>query len=66
MKAGQRGIRQHSTLGASAPSRDRRRLAVLAVPAAVPLSMSAVFAALCARLRPNVAYNAGFFLYWLG
>ena len=36
------------------------------MPAVVPLSISAVFAALRARLRPNVAYDPGFILCWLG
>lgn len=43
-----------------------RRLIVLATPAAVPLSMAAVFAALARRLSPRTAYNAGFAIYWAG
>jgi CAAX prenyl protease-like protein len=62
MKAGQ----GHPAPAAPAPSRNRRWLAVLAAPAVVPLSRSAVFAALRARLRPDVADNAGFFLCWPG
>jgi hypothetical protein len=44
----------------------RRRAAVLAMPAAVPLSMCAVFAALRRALEPRAAYGAGFAVYWLG
>jgi membrane protease YdiL (CAAX protease family) len=40
--------------------------AVLAAPAAVPLSMAAVFGWLSGRLPPRTAYNVGFAIYWLG
>jgi hypothetical protein len=43
-----------------------RRLVVLLTPAAVPVSMAAVFAALGRRLPPRTAYNAGFAIYWAG
>jgi membrane protease YdiL (CAAX protease family) len=42
-----------------------RRRAVLAAPAAVPVSMALVFGWLSHRLSPRAAYNAGFILYWL-
>jgi membrane protease YdiL (CAAX protease family) len=45
---------------------DLRRLVVLLTPAAVPVSMAAVFAGLNRRLPPRTAYNAGFAVYWLG
>ncbi len=41
-------------------------MVVLLTPAAVPVSMAVVFAALNRRLRPRTAYNAGFAIYWLG
>jgi membrane protease YdiL (CAAX protease family) len=43
-----------------------RRLVVLLTPAAVPVSMAAVFAALSRRLSPRTAYNTGFAIYWAG
>lgn len=43
-----------------------RRAAVLAAPAVVPLSMSALFAVLRRRLPARTAYNVGFAVYWLG
>jgi hypothetical protein len=48
----------------SAP--DRRRQATLAAPAAVPVTMAAVFALLGRRLPPRAAYAAGFAVYWAG
>jgi membrane protease YdiL (CAAX protease family) len=42
-----------------------RRRAILAAPAAVPVSMALVFGWLSHRLSPRAAYNAGFALYWL-
>lgn len=46
--------------------RDIRRLVVLAAPAAVPVSMAGLFAALSRRLPPRTAYNVGFAVYWAG
>jgi hypothetical protein len=43
-----------------------RRLVVLLTPAAVPVSMAAVFAVLRRRLPPRTAYNVGFAIYWAG
>jgi membrane protease YdiL (CAAX protease family) len=43
-----------------------RRLVVLSTPAAVPISMAAVFAVLGRRLPPRTAYNVGFVIYWAG
>jgi membrane protease YdiL (CAAX protease family) len=39
---------------------------LVATPALVPLSMSAVFAYLGRRSSPRVAYNVGFAVYWAG
>jgi membrane protease YdiL (CAAX protease family) len=39
---------------------------VALIPAAVPVSMSGVFAGLRRRLAARTAYNAGFGLYWVG
>ena len=47
-------------------SSDAARRAVLAVPLAVPASMAGVFALLARRCRPQVAYNVGFAMYWVG
>src|SRR6185312_15105090 len=52
--------------GSGRPAEDLRRLVVLATPAAVPLSMAAVFAALRRHLPARVAYNVGFAVYWAG
>lgn len=43
-----------------------RQNAVLAIPAAVPVSMAMVFRWLSRRLSPPAAYNVGFTIYWLG
>lgn len=43
-----------------------RRAMVTAIPVAVPLTMSAVFAGLRHHLGARTAYNAGFLVYWLG
>jgi len=43
-----------------------RRRATLAAPAAVPLTMTAVFALLRRRLPRRAAYTAGFAVYWAG
>lgn len=45
---------------------DSPRWATLAAPAAVPLTMGAVFAVLKRRLAPRSAYHAGFAIYWVG
>ncbi len=44
---------------------DVRRRTALAVPAVVPLAMTAVFAAASRRLDPARAYVVGFVAYWL-
>jgi membrane protease YdiL (CAAX protease family) len=43
-----------------------RRMAVLAAPIVVPVTMSALFRVLAGRLGAQRAYNAGFAVYWLG
>jgi hypothetical protein len=43
-----------------------RRLVVLLTPAAVPVTMAAVFTVLRGRLNPRAAYNLGFAIYWGG
>jgi len=43
-----------------------RRRAALVAPAAVSLSMAAVFAVLRRLLPPASAYNVGFAIYWAG
>lgn len=47
-------------------SEGRRRVAVLAVPVAVPASMWALFSILARRMSPRAAYNTGFVVYWVG
>lgn len=47
-------------------SEGRRRVAVLAVPIAVPASMWALFSILARRMSPPAAYNTGFVGYWVG
>lgn len=48
------------------PAGRTRRLVVLLTPAAVPVSMAAVFAGLQRRLSARAAYTAGFAVYWFG
>lgn len=43
-----------------------RHLLVAALPVAVPLTMTTVFAVLRRCLEPRAAYNVGFALYWAG
>jgi membrane protease YdiL (CAAX protease family) len=42
-----------------------RRGAVLAAPAAVPVTMAVLFRQLSGGLSPRAAYNVGFIVYWL-
>jgi membrane protease YdiL (CAAX protease family) len=54
------------TLANDLPVTGPKRVAVLAAPVAVPMSMALIFRWLSQRFSPPTAYNVGFIIYWLG